>query len=216
MLTVRSGERSSWTSSSVISHSRCRSGTGMTPCAGCGPGTSCAARVLTRSWPAGPAGCDLVMGHFPHRSCEQNTSRRSHVSARRGVSVPASRWRCPRCVDGSVREPLAGMFLLYASRTPHFDTTCTPEASFLTTPAQASFSLNSSQLSTAPVAASTNTQQLSTVTRLRSRRSVCTSQGLQCAKPHSTPHKHNRDQRSCDVPPSCSSALSPSTLGANL
>lgn len=158
MLTVRSGERSSWTSSSAISHSRCRSGTGTTPCAGCGPGTSCAARVLMRSWPAGPVGCDLVTGHFPHRSCEQNTSCGSRASAKRGVSVPASRWRCPRRADGSVWAPLAGVFLLYTRRTPHFDTTFTLEASFLTTPAQASFSLNSSQLSTAPVAASANTQ----------------------------------------------------------
>lgn len=104
MLTVHLGEKSSWTSSLVISHSRCQICTGMTPCAGCGPGTSCAIRVLTRSWPAGPAGCDLVMGHFPHRSCEQNTYCVSRASARRCFSVHVSRLRCPHCAICSVQE----------------------------------------------------------------------------------------------------------------
>lgn len=104
MLTVHLGEKSSWTSSLVINHSRCRIGTGMTPCAGCGPGTSCAIRVLTRSWPAGPAGCDPVMDHFPHQSCEQNTYCVSHASAKRCFSVHVSCLRCPHCVFCSVQE----------------------------------------------------------------------------------------------------------------
>lgn len=71
-------------------------------------------------------------------------------------------------------EPLAGIFLLYASRTLHSDKTFTPEAFFLTTSAQSSFSLNFSKLSTAPVALCMNRQQLNAITKL-------------CSSPHATP-----------------------------
>jgi len=104
MLTVHLGEKSSWTSSLVISHSRCRTGTGTTPGAGCGPGTSCATPALTRSWPAGPAGCDPGTGHFPHRSCEQNTRCVSRASAKRRFSAHVPRLCCPHRVICSGRE----------------------------------------------------------------------------------------------------------------
>lgn len=125
MLTVHWGGRSSWTWSLVRGHSRCRICTGTTPGAGCGPGTSCAGRVPTRSWPAGPAGCALGTGHFPHRSCERNTRLRvtrlpqegfqCHLRAAHAVS-PACLHR-PALTGLPSPEPPAGTLLLCASGT---------------------------------------------------------------------------------------------------
>lgn len=106
MLTVHWGGRSSWTWSLVRGHSRCRICTGTTPGAGCGPGTSCAGRVPTRSWPAGPAGCALGTGHFPHRSCERNTDCVSHVCHKRAFSVTSARLTpCHRPALTGLRSP---------------------------------------------------------------------------------------------------------------
>lgn len=106
MLTVHLGEKSSWTWSLATSRSRCRTCRGRTPCAGCGPGTWCAARVLPRSRPAGPAGCVPATGHSPHRSCEQNkTHAACHTHLPKDVfSVCVSPLRCPHRVICSVQE----------------------------------------------------------------------------------------------------------------
>lgn len=120
MLTVHWGGRSSWTWSLVRGHSRCRICTGTTPGAGCGPGTSCAGRVPTRSWPAGPAGCALGTDHFPHRSCERNTDCVSHVCHKRAFSVTSARLTpChrPALTGLPSPEPPAGTLLLCASGT---------------------------------------------------------------------------------------------------
>lgn len=105
MLTVHLGEKSSWTWSLATSRSRCRTCRGRTPCAGCGPGTWCAARVLPRSRPAGPAGCVPATGHSPHRSCEQNkTHAACHTHLPDVFSVCVSPLRCPHRVICSVQE----------------------------------------------------------------------------------------------------------------
>ena len=78
MLTVRLGERSSWTSSLATSRSRCLSGRGRTPGAGCAQGRWCAAPALRRSWPAGPAGCGRGIFHIEAANKAQTAS---HVLA---------------------------------------------------------------------------------------------------------------------------------------
>lgn len=117
MLTVHWGGRSSWTWSLVRGRSRCRICRGRTRVAGCGPGTWCAGRVPTRSWPAGPAGCAPGTGHSPHRSCKE-THTACHTAATRGLARLVSPQDGSHCVTGlGSPEPLAVTSLSRASRT---------------------------------------------------------------------------------------------------
>lgn len=71
VLTVQRRWRSCVTWIWATGHSRCQSGTGRTPAAGCGWGSWCGGPGQSRETPGGPGGCSWRRGHSPRRNCRQ-------------------------------------------------------------------------------------------------------------------------------------------------